>query len=104
MVSKANERAQEELLAEFNALIADTEKLLENTAALAGDEADELRLSIHDSLKRARDTLQLTEYTVRERAEEAVATAEAYVQQNPWQSVGIAAGVGFLLGLLASRR
>jgi ElaB/YqjD/DUF883 family membrane-anchored ribosome-binding protein len=41
---------------------------------------------------------------VRDRAEEAVATAEAYVQQNPWQSVGIAAGVGFLLGLLASRR
>jgi ElaB/YqjD/DUF883 family membrane-anchored ribosome-binding protein len=26
------------------------------------------------------------------------------VQANPWQSVGIAAGVGFLIGLLASRR
>ncbi len=104
MVSKANERAQEELVAEFQALIADTEKLLENTASLAGAEADELRLHIHDSLKRARDTLQLTEHSVRERAEEAIATTEAYVQQNPWQSVGIAAGVGFLLGLLASRR
>ncbi|PPA05332.1 DUF883 domain-containing protein, partial [Pseudomonas sp. MWU12-2312b] len=27
-----------------------------------------------------------------------------YVQANPWQSVGIAAGVGFLIGLLATRR
>jgi len=26
------------------------------------------------------------------------------VQANPWQSVGIAAGVGFLIGLLATRR
>lgn len=104
MVSKANEPAKEELVAEFQALIADTEKLLEHTASLAGAEADELRLSIHDSLKRARDTLQLTEYTVRERAEAAVASTEAYVQQNPWQAVGISAGIGFLLGLLATRR
>src|SRR3989344_697778 len=52
MVSKANERAQEELVAEFQALIADTEQLLDHTASLAGAEADELRLSIHVSLKR----------------------------------------------------
>jgi len=26
------------------------------------------------------------------------------MQANPWQSVGIAAGVGFLIGLLATRR
>ena len=103
MVSKATERAQDELLAEFQALISDTEKLLEHTATLAGAEADELRLSIHDSLK-PRDTLQLTEHSVRERAEAAVESAEAYVQQNPWQAIGISAGIGFLLGLLASRR
>ena len=29
---------------------------------------------------------------------------EYNVQANPWQSVGIAAGVGFLIGLLATRR
>ena len=33
-----------------------------------------------------------------------VSATEDYVQSNPWQSVGIAAGVGFLIGLLASRR
>ena len=104
MVSKATERAQEELVAEFHALIADTEKLLESTANLAGAEADELRLTIHDSLKRARDTLSLTESSIRERGEAAVAATEAYVQENPWQAIGISAGIGFLLGLLASRR
>ena len=34
----------------------------------------------------------------------AVIATEEYVQANPWQSVGIAAGVGFLIGLLATRR
>ena len=38
------------------------------------------------------------------RLKAAVTAAEDYVQSNPWQSVGIAAGVGFLIGLLATRR
>jgi ElaB/YqjD/DUF883 family membrane-anchored ribosome-binding protein len=30
--------------------------------------------------------------------------AEDYVQANPWQAIGAAAGIGLLLGLLMSRR
>ena len=30
--------------------------------------------------------------------------ASRYVRDNPWQSIGIAAGVGLLLGLLIGRR
>ncbi|MEL6078656.1 DUF883 family protein, partial [Stenotrophomonas maltophilia] len=70
----------------------------------AGDQADELREQIHDSLLKARETLQLTEDSLRQRGQAAVTAAEDYVQSNPWQSVGIAAGVGFLIGLLATRR
>jgi len=36
--------------------------------------------------------------------EEAVKATETYVRENPWQSVGIAAGIGLVLGLLISRR
>ena len=34
----------------------------------------------------------------------AVRATDDYVHENPWQSVGVAAGVAFLLGLLVSRR
>ena len=37
----------------------------------------------------------------------AKATAKAtdvYVHENPWKSIGIAAGVGLMLGMLISRR
>ncbi|MFW0755952.1 DUF883 family protein [Pseudomonas sp. H11T01] len=104
MASKTAKTAQEILMADFQTLVNDTERLLEHTATLAGDQADELRSQIHDSLLRARETLQLTEDSLRERSKAAVTATEDYVQANPWQSVGIAAGVGFLIGLLATRR
>jgi len=96
--------AQEILKEDFQTLVSDTERLLEHTATLAGDQADELRSQIHETLLRARDTLKLTEDSMRERGEAAVLATEEYVQANPWQSVGIAAGLGFLIGLLATRR
>jgi ElaB/YqjD/DUF883 family membrane-anchored ribosome-binding protein len=96
--------AQEILMEDFQTLVSDTERLLDHTATLAGDQADELRSQIHETLLRARATLKLTEDSVRERGQAAVIATEEYVQANPWQSVGIAAGVGFLIGLLATRR
>ncbi len=104
MASKTAKTAQEILMADFQTLIGDTERLLEHTATLAGDQADELRTQIHDSLLKAKETLQLTEASLRERGHAAVVATEDYVQANPWQSVGIAAGIGFLIGLLATRR
>lgn len=104
MASQTAQNAQDILMADFQTLVADTEKLLEHTATLAGDQADDLRSQIHESLLRARETLKLTEESLRERGQAAVIATEDYVQNNPWQSVGIAAGVGFILGLLATRR
>ena len=104
MARKTAKTAQEILLEDFQTLVSDTEKLLDDTKVLAGDQADELRSKIHDSLLKARETLQVTEDSLRERGQAAVTATEDSVQANPWQSVGIAAGVGFLIGLLATRR
>ena len=104
MASIKAKTAQEILMNDFQTLVSDTERLLEHTKSIAGDQADELRDQIHDSLLRARETLQLTEDSLRQRGQAAVTATEDYVQANPWQSVGIAAGVGFLIGLLATRR
>ena len=104
MARKTAQNAQEILMADFQILVADTEKLLEHTASLAGEQADELRGQINESLLRARATLKLTEELLRERRKAPVVAPFYYVQPIPWSSVGIAAGVGFLIGLLATRR
>jgi ElaB/YqjD/DUF883 family membrane-anchored ribosome-binding protein len=38
------------------------------------------------------------------RAREIAGAADEYVHENPWQAVGVAAGIGLVLGLLIARR
>lgn len=95
---------KEELLEEFQALVRDTETLLQHSASLVGDQAEELRAQIRESLGRARSTLKNTEESVVLRGKAAVGATEDYVQTHPGQTIGIAAGIGILVGMLISRR
>ena len=52
----------------------------------------------------ARERLSGLEQELLDRARDAAQDAEHYVRRNPWQSVGIAAGIGLVLGVLLSRR
>jgi ElaB/YqjD/DUF883 family membrane-anchored ribosome-binding protein len=38
------------------------------------------------------------------KSKEAARAADAYVHDNPWKAVGVAAGFGLLIGLLGGRR
>ncbi len=96
--------AQNALSAEFQALVNDTESLLKQTSEVAGTQVQELRSRISANLDRAKVVLKDTEHTLEVQGRLAVAKTEEYVQQHPWQTLGVAAGVGFLLGLLAGRR
>jgi ElaB/YqjD/DUF883 family membrane-anchored ribosome-binding protein len=104
MPHSSADNQQEQLQAEFQALIKDAEVLLQHAAGLAGEHADELREQIQRNLQRARDTLGTSEAALREHGHAVREASEAYVQSNPWQAVGIAAGLGLLLGLLIGRR
>ena len=95
---------QDNLLDEFQALVSDTEKLLQHSASLAGEQADHLREDIRNSLTRARETLKRAETGLREQGKVAVDATEEYVHKHPWQALGLAAAIGALIGLLLSRR
>lgn len=104
MAKKNTNVDKDQLMEEFKALVADTESLLQHSAELTGDKAEELRGQINSSLKRARQALSATEQAMLERGKEALHSSEEYVRENPLQSLAIGAGVGLLLGLLVSRR
>ena len=104
MSSSTDKTQQDPLQAEFKALIEDAEKLLQHAAGLAGEQADELRQKIQLNLQRARSTLAENGEAVRQRGDAVRQAGETYVQQNPWQALGIVAGLGLLLGLLLGRR
>ncbi|HKM26527.1 MAG: DUF883 domain-containing protein [Gammaproteobacteria bacterium] len=104
MAKKNTQDNNQQLLAEFKALVSDTEQLLQHSVELTGDKAEELRGQINTSLQRARQALGSTEQALLERGKEALNSSEEYVREHPLQSLAIGAGVGFLLGLLVSRR
>lgn len=92
------------LLADFQALVQDTEKLLQQSASLVGDQAEGLREQIQASLVRARKSLSANEESMRECCKAGFQATEHYVQEHPLQSLGLCAGIGFLLGMLIARR
>jgi len=91
-------------MADLQAVVRDTEVLLRDTAGFAGDKAQEVRARAEGTLRNARVRLAGMEDEVIAQAKEMTEAADKYVRNNPWQAVGVAAGVGLLVGLLVGRR
>ena len=96
--------SKEKLVADLKVLIADTEDLLRATAGQAGEKIAVARERIQSSLGVYKKKLVDAEHALMEKTKEAARATDEYVHAHPWQAVGVAAGIGFLLGLLVSRR
>jgi len=91
-------------VADLKAVVHDAEALLRATSSQTGEKIQEARAHAEDSLRQAKARLTQVEEEALKRARELADATEEYVRDNPWQSVGIAAGIGLVLGLLISRR
>ncbi|GFE78576.1 membrane protein [Steroidobacter agaridevorans] len=94
----------DQLVADLKTVMEDAEALLKATSTLTGEKVQEVRARAEESLRQAKVRLSEVEEEAMRRAREIADAADEYVQENPWQAVGIAAGVGLVLGLLLARR
>ncbi len=92
------------LLEDLQVLVRDAEALLQATAAHTGERVAEVRARAEESVQQARSRLSEMQDDVLQEARDAAAAAADYVKKNPWQSLGMAAGAGLLIGLLLRRR
>lgn len=92
------------LVADLKTVMEDAEALLKATSSLTGEKIQEVRARAEESLRKAKVRLTEVEQEAMRRAKEIAEATDEYVHENPWQSVGIAAGVGLVLGLLLARR
>jgi len=99
-----NEVTTDQLLADLKTVMNDAEALLRATSTQTGEKIQEVRARAEESLRQAKARLSSIEDEALRRAREVADATNEYVRENPWQSVGIAAGVGLLLGLLLARR
>ena len=78
---------------DLQAIMADAEELLRATADQAAPRVQEARARAEETLKNAR-----------ERLEGAGHELDTRVRENPWVAVGVAAGIGLLVGVLLARK
>ena len=93
----------ERLVSDLRNLIGDAEELLRATTNQAGEKIALARQKIEQSMIEGRKALADAEEIVVSRSKEAADVADDYVRENPWVAVGVAAGVGLLVGLLVRR-
>jgi ElaB/YqjD/DUF883 family membrane-anchored ribosome-binding protein len=96
--------SKEQLIADFKVVVADAEALLKATANQGGEKVAELRSKAEDSINDMKAKIYDAQSRVVDKGKAAVKATDTYVHDNPWSSMGVAAGVGLLLGLLIGRR
>jgi ElaB/YqjD/DUF883 family membrane-anchored ribosome-binding protein len=95
---------RDKFVQDMKLVISDAEELLRATASQAGEQISVARERIKDSLHEAKVKLAEADAVVRERARQAARYTDDYVHENPWRAIGVAAGIGLLLGLMLGRR
>jgi ElaB/YqjD/DUF883 family membrane-anchored ribosome-binding protein len=95
---------KDKVINELRAVISDAEEMLRMTADEVGDSAAGLRGRIKDRMNKAKDDLTRLQDAAIDKAREVGDAADEFVHENPWKSIGIAAGIGLVVGMLVSRR
>ncbi|MEK7811787.1 MAG: DUF883 family protein, partial [Pseudomonadota bacterium] len=94
---------KEKLMQDLRVVVGDAEELLRATAGQAGEKVSAARERIQENLVAAKVRLIAAEEAVVARTKQAAKATDQYVHENPWKAVGIAAGVGLVVGVLISR-
>jgi len=103
-VADMSNSSKQKLVSDMKVVVSDAEEILRATAGIAGEKMVDLRERIGERLQEAKLRIADAEAALVDRTKAAAHAADDYVNENPWQAVGIAAGAGLLLGLIIDRR
>lgn len=102
--SKKIDKTQQALIEELKIAVSEAESMLKDVAEKSDAEAELIKDKVNVILQRAGDSFNDLEQNVRAHSRQAIQKTEAYVQENPWQTVGLAGIAGLLLGVIIGRR
>ena len=94
------EKQRQAISNHMSTLAEDARALMAATADVAGDKVAEARRRLAAGLENCKETYG----RVRAKAVEGVQAADEVVRENPYQAIGIALGVGVLVGYLVARQ
>jgi ElaB/YqjD/DUF883 family membrane-anchored ribosome-binding protein len=94
----------DKLMQDLRVVVGDAEELLKATASQGGEHVQQIRARAEESLKGARERLEAATHDASVAARDAARQVDSQVREHPWTAVGVAAGVGVLVGLLLGRK
>lgn len=94
---------KQKIIEDIKVLLNDSEELVRLSASLPAEGVDALRTRLRDHVDAARNALESAQSSAQERYRASLEGTVQYTRDNPWQALGIAAGIGFLAGILVSR-
>src|SRR5271167_1720573 len=89
---------------EIKDLIADVEDLMARIADLKDADVVRMRGRVQRAVDAVKQSVADSAGTLRRQAQDIAGSADDYVRESPWQAIGIAALVGAVVGILATRR
>jgi ElaB/YqjD/DUF883 family membrane-anchored ribosome-binding protein len=96
--------ARERVVADLKSLVRDSEDLLRATAGDVSEKAKEVRSRIAGALERAKVTCKELQDQTTANATAAARKADEMIREHPYESLGVAFGLGLLLGALVTRK
>jgi len=99
-----SESQRNDLITDAKTLMADADEIVKSMAGASGEKLADLGEKLRAKLRVAKEKIADAQYAVADKAKAAARATDDYVHDNPWQAVGAAAAVGFVLGLLVNRR
>jgi len=91
---------QEKLSEELKSIVADAEELVWARGAKLAEKTEEIRDRLASALETARETLD----TLETQATDGVKKADQAIRKYPYQSMGVALGIGLAIGLLFKQK
>ncbi len=104
MENEMKDVTADKLMEDLRVVVNDAEELLKATAGHANEKVAGVRARAQASVDQAKARMAALGDEVTLRSREAVKVTDEYVHQNPWQSIGVAAGFALLLGILIGRK
>ncbi len=95
-----NTPSTDRLVGDLKAVAHDTKELLKASATGLTEEVHEARDSLTDALSRAKTSCD----HLQEKAVAGAKAADKMVREHTYQSIGVAFGIGVLIGVLAARK
>jgi ElaB/YqjD/DUF883 family membrane-anchored ribosome-binding protein len=103
VITKASTTVSKQLIGEYKALIADAEALIEANEGHVDDVIKTIRSKALKTLAGAKEGIADFEDVLTDKAEAAAKGTDHFVHGHPWESVGLAAGLGLIIGLIIRR-